>query len=349
MPTYAGLYSDSITTPLGHTAVSTAVSVYVHGTSTLAALYTDRTKATPASNPTTTDSSGNLTFYANPGLYDCAAPTGAFTIAVGIDPSDLPTDATSLINGLVRLAGDLSGTASSPTVPGLATKLSTTYTGPSTLAGPLVTVTFTDVPATNDADLYQVYQTSGGVAYATRRDNERGNIRLQTRPGSYFDHLFLGISDPLNDSGAGGDPFRTEALDSGGLRYGTGGINRLGQLKTSLAGYTVPASYGANYSQASTDGFANSIGAVGVRFLSDDRVEFRGGVIVGASSSTNSEVMLTLPAASWYPAQSRGLNLGASSGTAVPALVRANGTVTIQRSGVTTGTVIWLDGQTYRL
>lgn len=350
MAAYAGLYSGVEQYASGRPAAGVAVTVYQHGTTTPATLYTDRTKTVQASNPVTTDASGNLVFYAAPGLYDVtAASGGTVTVAVPVDPADLAAAATGTTQGLVKLAGDLAGTADAPTVPGLTSKLSTAYSGPSTLAAPLVTVTFSDVPATADTDLYQVYQTYNGVAYATRRDNERGNIRLQTRPGSYFDHLFLGISDPLNDSGAGGDPFRTEALDSGGLRYGTGGIDRNGRLKVSLSGFVAPVSYGANYSQASTDGYGNAIGTVGVRMVADDRVELRGGLVVGASASVNSEVMLTLPAASWYPAQSRGLNLGASSGTAVPALVRANGTITIQRASVTTGTVIWLDGQTYKL
>lgn len=355
MTAYAGLYSGVEQYASGRPAAGATVTVYQHGTTTPATLYTDRTKATTATNPVTTDASGNLVFWADPGLYDVtAASGGTVVVAVVPDPADLGTgasvsDATGSTKGVVQLAGDLSGTAAAPTVPGLATKANASYSGASTLSAPVLKVAFTDVPITSDSDLMQVSQTSGGVAYNTMWLNERGMHRCQSRPGSYFDHQYIGIADPLNDSGAGGDLFRCEALDGANVRYGTGGFNRLGRMQTSLSTFTAPASYGANYSQASTDGYGNAMGTVGVRFIADDRVEFRGGLVVGAAASTNSEVMLTLPAASWYPAQSRGLNLGASSGTAVPALVRANGTLTIQRGSVTTGTVIWLDGQTYKL
>jgi hypothetical protein len=53
---------------------------------------------------------------------------GAADIASGtIDVARLP-NATNSVNGIIRLAGDLAGSATSPTVPGLATKANSTHT-----------------------------------------------------------------------------------------------------------------------------------------------------------------------------------------------------------------------------
>jgi hypothetical protein len=58
------LFSD------GTIARSKTVKVYVTGTSTLAALYADIGGTIPLPNPVTTDSQGNLRFFAGPGTYD---------------------------------------------------------------------------------------------------------------------------------------------------------------------------------------------------------------------------------------------------------------------------------------
>jgi hypothetical protein len=48
----------------------TSVAVKLRGTGTNATLYTDDTRATTASNPTTVDGNGNVGFYVDPGKYD---------------------------------------------------------------------------------------------------------------------------------------------------------------------------------------------------------------------------------------------------------------------------------------
>lgn len=77
-------------------------------------------------------------------MVDAAAPaadpvfTGSVTVPTPVNPADAATkdyvdtvvsaggaDATSSAKGVIQLAGDLSGTASSPTVPGLASKADT--------------------------------------------------------------------------------------------------------------------------------------------------------------------------------------------------------------------------------
>lgn len=86
---FAGLYSDNLVTSTGQLSPNMAVTIYQHGTLTLATLYTDRTKATPVANPTATDSRGNLAFYADPGLYDISNGTSSITVAVVPDSGDL--------------------------------------------------------------------------------------------------------------------------------------------------------------------------------------------------------------------------------------------------------------------
>src|SRR3712207_1957017 len=68
--TYAGHYVEALIDTEGDALASVPVKVYVAGTSTLATLYTSRPRATTASNPATTSSSGNLRVYLDPGAYE---------------------------------------------------------------------------------------------------------------------------------------------------------------------------------------------------------------------------------------------------------------------------------------
>jgi lysophospholipase L1-like esterase len=101
---HAGFYLDGIETTNGAAAANVPVTVKVHGTATLAVLYTDRTKTATAPNPTTTDGNGNLAVYADPGLYDCTANGGTFTILVPADPADYGSG-TPGANGAAGAAG----------------------------------------------------------------------------------------------------------------------------------------------------------------------------------------------------------------------------------------------------
>lgn len=304
--TYAGFYNDVIPYASGRGAAGVSVTVKVHGSSTLATLYADRTKAATTSNPVTTDVSGNLTFYADPGLYDCTAPTGTFTVAVPVDTVDVDA------------------------------RVPSTYSGASTLSAPLARVAFTDVPAASDSDLYQVAQTYNGTSYDTRWDNERGGPRAQSRPGSYWDHLFVAIGDPLNDGGTGGDLFRCEAIDGSGNRYGTGGLNRLGRLKTSLSTWTAVTSVDPNttgrYAAATTSaGAGGAIDALGARWIADDRVELRG-QLAATGTAVAGDVMCVLPAG-YAPSKPRTLICGASGGAAVAIEITTAGNVVNRRAG----------------
>ena len=67
---YAGLYGPEVILGSNSLEVTNlAVTVYEADGKTVASLWTDETMATAAANPATTDSLGNLEFYAVPGLY----------------------------------------------------------------------------------------------------------------------------------------------------------------------------------------------------------------------------------------------------------------------------------------
>ena len=97
--TWAGHYGPfTFDNVAGSPLPSTPVSVYLVGTTTLASLYTSRTKATAAANPTATDSRGNVSFFADPGDYDLLCNGTTLTVSVPVDPSDAGTR-VALANG----------------------------------------------------------------------------------------------------------------------------------------------------------------------------------------------------------------------------------------------------------
>jgi hypothetical protein len=80
-------------TSLNAVAPNSSVSVYTHGTTTLASLYTDKSSGTAAPNPVTADPFGNFSFFAVPGDVDLLlshAPGGdsLITVTVPADPTE---------------------------------------------------------------------------------------------------------------------------------------------------------------------------------------------------------------------------------------------------------------------
>lgn len=67
---------------------STPFTVYLAGTTTLATLYQDRTKVATVPNPSSTDGSGNATFFADPGTYDVVVSGITRTVSVDADPAE---------------------------------------------------------------------------------------------------------------------------------------------------------------------------------------------------------------------------------------------------------------------
>ena len=81
----AGLYGPQ--TVLGQNGtpfVNGSVQVYEADGSTAATLYTDQTMGTGAANPVTTDNFGNLSFYAQPGIYVLATTISSVTTTLAV-------------------------------------------------------------------------------------------------------------------------------------------------------------------------------------------------------------------------------------------------------------------------
>ena len=91
---FAGLYQGQIENDQGSPMVNTSVGVFLTDslgapTTTLANLYTDRTKLTPAVNPGTSDRLGNFSFYADPGLYAISASGTEIVVAIVPDSATI--------------------------------------------------------------------------------------------------------------------------------------------------------------------------------------------------------------------------------------------------------------------
>lgn len=102
---FAAVYGPQpITNAAGRPLTNLPVDVFLTGTRTLAPLWTDRTKTTPADNPTTTDDVGNLTFFADPGEYDVEGNSATITVTLYMDPAEPITgDATGTLPGVLTL------------------------------------------------------------------------------------------------------------------------------------------------------------------------------------------------------------------------------------------------------
>jgi hypothetical protein len=132
--TLAGQYgAESLISNTGAILPSHSVTVCLHGTMTLATLYTDKTKGTGATNPCFSDAGGNLTFWSSAiGPVDIT-PLGQSTVTVMVppDPND-PVLATPIVPangygitgntgmtptpavGLTSIAGNLASDVSIP-------------------------------------------------------------------------------------------------------------------------------------------------------------------------------------------------------------------------------------------
>lgn len=89
---FAGQWGPQpITNAAGVPLKNLSVTIFEHGTDTMATLYTDRTKDSTTANPFETDSIGNLTFFVDPGQYDIVGNEATITVPVYIDPQESGT------------------------------------------------------------------------------------------------------------------------------------------------------------------------------------------------------------------------------------------------------------------
>lgn len=90
-------YSDQFWFPSGALAANVEARVFPEGSSAFAALFTDASGATPLANPTATDGTGTLTFWAESGTYWVHLDTESFLVTVGMsqEQADLSTGVAS--------------------------------------------------------------------------------------------------------------------------------------------------------------------------------------------------------------------------------------------------------------
>jgi hypothetical protein len=77
-------YSDQFWFPNGALAANTEARVFPENSSAFASLFTDASGATPLANPTATDGTGTLTFWAESGTYWVHLDTESFLVTVGM-------------------------------------------------------------------------------------------------------------------------------------------------------------------------------------------------------------------------------------------------------------------------
>lgn len=166
--------------------------MYGRGSTTLATLYTSRTKATAAANPFVTDSAGNGVFFADPGEYDLSVGSSTIAVTVPVDPfetarmvipnavGDGVTDDTAAIQAAIDKAAAGSGMVGLPfTLTGyLCGNLTVPTVGTPTIAPGLVVEglgAFVPIIYSGSGTLFNLPGTSGSVTvpYVTLR-----NLRL---------------------------------------------------------------------------------------------------------------------------------------------------------------------------
>lgn len=108
--TLAGQYGpDTVVSLTGAPQPSAEVTVYNSDGTTLATLYTDRSKNTTAANPVVTDTAGNLQFFAAPDRYvlsvTVASVTRTFNVHVLPDPADIEPIVGAIDGGTATATG----------------------------------------------------------------------------------------------------------------------------------------------------------------------------------------------------------------------------------------------------
>lgn len=105
----AGLYGpQAILGTNGVPAKGVSVTVYKHGTTTVATLWTGPTKTTKEANPTTTTATlGNLAFYTTPGLYDLSFTVGGVATkeTVQVEPYYATLEELTLVAASAPMVG----------------------------------------------------------------------------------------------------------------------------------------------------------------------------------------------------------------------------------------------------
>ena len=245
--------AETITVPNGGTGATTLTGyVKGNGTSAMTAVATIPV-ADIVGAQTTANLASDIT--ANTGsttLYPSVAAVEAF-VANSATP-----DATTVLKGKIKLAGDLSGTADLPTVPGLALK--------APLDSPLLTgvpVSPTAAQGTNTTQIATTEFVTTAVAAATIADATstiKGKLQLagdlagtgSSAASPVISNNAITTSKILDDAVTNAKIGEIISVENGGT----------GSNMTTTAGYVKQATIGANLSTVSTIPVADVTGAV---------------------------------------------------------------------------------------
>lgn len=242
--TYAGRYSEVLIKDVGgrlRPATNATVTVYEDDGTTVATIYTTRTKAVEADNPVSPDAHGNLEFFAEPGTYVLSVVENATVqdtteITVPYDPEEVTIGVTTV-----------DGNTGAITAAQLLTAIKTVDGAGSGLDADLLDGSSSGDFATSGHNHDASYATSGHThSYASTAQGALADSAVQ--PGDDAADLGSGAATDgyvLTADGAGGAAW--EAASGGG---GGGATN----LAWSAATSTVTSDTGTDATLTAVDG-----------------------------------------------------------------------------------------------
>lgn len=209
-----------------------------------------------------------------------------------------------------------------------------------TLTSPRYKLTVDHDPDTAESNLFEIHaKDRNGSDVLTFWFNERGEVRVE-QPWSLhvFDNCYVATLNYHNDTaGSPGYAFRTRVRNSDGSLTYRGALDGWGRPATSLETWTAVTAVDPNatgrYVMATGDaeGGSNNIDALGVRLVSDDRVEMRGGVVV-SGTTVNGDIMFNLPSGFAPKTKVRTISCATSAGATSIAQVNPAGQVLLRRT-----------------
>lgn len=331
MATYAGQYGpEALLFTNGAPVLDATVTVYQEDGTTLATLYTSHTKGATTANPTTTDSYGNLTFYADPGRYvlNISTATVTRTLPVNVEPDPaepLGASGAGLPDTPVTKTATYTAAASELVLANAATAGFTVTLPSAPATGALVTVKKTD----GTANVVTVLPAGGGTI-----DGDPNATIVSPKYGAVFEHTGSNVWQIVAVTSAGGtNGVNGNTLLNGAAAPSAGvGVNGDFYLETTnkrlygpKASGSWPGSYTSLIGPSGTNGTNGTNGAIsqiqgnGSNVTVRPTVDFEGAAVSVTDDSANNRTKVTLASAptvlSAWRSGVRYANAGGSVGT----------------------------------